>query len=406
MLRTYYFTLLWAGQALALLGDAFYVMALVTVIYGSTGDAAAAALVPAVRVAALFVGGALAPIGLARLPLLRFLKLAQLYQCLWLALAAVLAAGHASPAWLLVPLALSSLADGCIALARQALVPVVVPRERLVAANGLMAVADQTAQFAGWASGGLLAAFMGGAGLLWWSLGLQACSAASVYLLGRDAEPAAAAAGGTAGAGLRAWGADMRRGWAAILASPPLRTLAACDLADGLAGGVWAGAIMLAFVQDRLGQGEAWWGYLNAAYLVGATAGGLAALTLSARVERSLPAVAAAGAALSALLTAGFGAASEPWLAALLCGLLGLPWQAMEIARRSLVQRATPAALLPVVLSALGSVKYVSFGLSVLALGALSDAAGASSAYMAAAGLLALSALYCRSRRSALLLTG
>lgn len=390
------FMLLWAGQSLALLSDAFYIMALVTMLYAATGTAMAAALVPIVRVAALFTGGVLAPVALGRYPLLAVMRLAQAAQWLFLLLATVLSVTDLAIAWLLVPLALSSLADGWIAPARQSLVPRLVPSPLLVRANGWLAATDQGAQLAGWAAGGALVALMGGERLLWFSLVLQGISSASAFLLREDSK------GTTDATSVRGWAASIALGWKTIIASRGLRTVAVSDFVEGSAGGVWAGAIMLAFVRERLGRGEDWWGYLNAAYLVGTLAGSMLVLASASRIERSASAVIVWSAAAAGLCTAAFGLSANPWIAASLCLVLGPPTQAMEISKRTLVQRASEAETLPAVLSASGCVAYASFGLSVLAMGAVSDRFGAVIAYGLASVLLLFSALYSFLNRSAL----
>jgi hypothetical protein len=46
---------------------------------------------------------------------------------------------------------------------------------------------------------------------------------------------------------------------------------------------------MLPFVTHVLKKGEAWWGYLNAAYMLGSITGGAVMLALASRLQDNLP---------------------------------------------------------------------------------------------------------------------
>ncbi|MDZ4910739.1 MFS transporter, partial [Clostridium perfringens] len=67
----------------------------------------------------------------------------------------------------------------------------------------------------------------------------------------------------------------IREGWFYLWRNPTLRIVTMMDMIEGIAGTIWVGAITLVYVKEVLHQGEAWWGFINASYYVGAIVGGL-----------------------------------------------------------------------------------------------------------------------------------
>ena len=63
---SYSFKFLWLGQSLANLADSFYMLAIVTLIYGKTGSAAISAFIPVIRIIAKFISGIISPLFLER----------------------------------------------------------------------------------------------------------------------------------------------------------------------------------------------------------------------------------------------------------------------------------------------------------------------------------------------------
>ncbi|MBB6669262.1 MFS transporter [Cohnella nanjingensis] len=388
------FGYLWAAQSLALFGDAFYVIALVTLVYRETGTATLTALVPIARVGALLVSGILAPLAIRRYPLVRILRFAQGTQTLFLVLMTIycaLSSGKVSLGMLFLFIALASLAEGCVAPARNSLLPRLVPEDRLVKANGYLSATDQSAQFVGWAIGGTLAATMGSANVLWLSAGLFTLLLAAVF--GIREKDSSIPHDRAAEAEASKW-QTIREGWVVIWRSRLLRTVTFTEVVEGVAGGVWAGALMLVFVQEQLHLGEEWWGFLNASYLIGAIAGGLIALSLSRRIDRALGAFAIGGAFIFGALTLAYAFAQVPGYALAISLLLGPPYQMKDIAKRTLFQKNVDAALLPKVFSAHGTVLYATFGISVFVMSAVSDLLGIQAAYLVSARLFLASTAF------------
>ncbi|MBA4550667.1 hypothetical protein H1043_02625 [Thermoactinomyces vulgaris] len=83
---SYSFKFLWLGQSLANLADSFYMLAIVTLIYGKTGSAAISAFIPVIRIIAKFISGIISPLLLERYRLLPLLITSQGSQTLLLGL--------------------------------------------------------------------------------------------------------------------------------------------------------------------------------------------------------------------------------------------------------------------------------------------------------------------------------
>ncbi|TGV24944.1 MFS transporter, partial [Mesorhizobium sp. M00.F.Ca.ET.186.01.1.1] len=102
------FLFLWAGQTLANLGDIFYIVAFISVVYAVSGSVMYTAFVPVVILSAQSVSGLTAPLLFRRLSLPSMLVLSQALKTCLLAAAAVLvdrtAGTNGQAIWLLLGL--------------------------------------------------------------------------------------------------------------------------------------------------------------------------------------------------------------------------------------------------------------------------------------------------------------
>lgn len=377
------FRALVAGQAAANFGDALAVVSVVTLVYRATGSAAFAALYPLVRVVAGAAAGLIFPAVAARMRLQTVLIAAQGGQVLFLAslaATAVLAAPHPAvlARWYALTFAAAFL-DGWTTPARNALVPRLVEETKLVQANSVLATVDQMVLLVGWLAGGVLVAQLGAVAVLWGAVALYA--GATLALFGvREPQERSAAPPSTPKPHRAA-----KAGWTALWHVPTLRLVTAMDVAEHAVYGVWIGALLLVYVEQALGRGAEWWGYLNAGYYAGTILGGLLVWRAARWVERRLFESMIAGSALVGLLTLGFAVTSVPAVALTLCLLMGPAFQLRDVAQRTLVQRSVDAHLLPAVLAAHGILMNAAFAVSVAGMGLVADILGIRGAYGVAA---------------------
>lgn len=114
---------------------------------------------------------------------------------------------------------------------------------------------------------------------------------------------------------------------------PNLRLLTFMDMIDMLGGSVWVGAFTLAFVQTALGQGEEWWGFINAAYFAGSVGGGLVVLALARAIGSRFLAAMLVGMAGYGILAAVYAINTHPFLALILVLLMG-PFAELSVINR------------------------------------------------------------------------
>ncbi|MED1725473.1 MFS transporter [Brevibacillus parabrevis] len=386
------FLFLWAGQTLANLGDIFYIVAFISVVYAVSGSVMYTAFVPVVILSAQSVSGLTAPLLFRRLSLPSMLVLSQALKTCLLAAAAVLvdrtAGTNGQAIWLLLGLGgLIAFMDGWANPARNALVPQLVEREQLIRANGLLATSDQTVHFAGWAAGGLLVAFLGASAVLWGTVAAYVLASLAMLAI----KPEKAAPDMTV---VEPPQENWLTGWKAIRDVPLLRQLVALDVVMGVSGAVWIAAILLPYVLEALGRGEEWWGYINAGYLLGSILGGTLLLKYADKMKRQLYRWLLAGVGGAAAMTLLFGSTTYPLAALLFSFALGPFLEIALVSKQTILQQETETPMLPYVLSAKGTIDALVFGLSSLLMGALAQWLGPRAVYLLSAVLLAGAAFF------------
>ncbi|MGF9905572.1 MFS transporter [Brevibacillus porteri] len=386
------FICLWAGQTLANLGDVFYIVAFISVIYAATGSVMYTAFIPVVIVASQSVSSLLAPLVFQRLSLTGMLVLSQGLKTILLAAAsfAVSSGVGEQEEWIWLLLGLGStiaFMDGWANPARNAMVPQLVGREELMRANGLLATSDQTVHFAGWAAGGLLVSWLGAGVVLWGTVGAYVVATIAMTGIAPASEKLREERAAKATT-------NWLTGWKTIRDVPVLRLLVTMDILIGLSGGVWIAAIMLPFVLDVLGQGEEWWGYINAGYMLGAIAGGTLLLMYAERMRRHLFRWIICGTIGVGFFTFCFGSSTNALVALLFSFALGPFLEMVHVSKQTLLQQETEESALPYVMSAKGTIDLLVFGASALVMGAIAEWQGVRAVYYVSAGLLLIAFLF------------
>ncbi|MGA8944279.1 MAG: MFS transporter [Thermoactinomyces sp.] len=370
MKYSYSFKSLWLGQSLANLADAFYMIAVVTLIYGITDSAAISALIPVVRILSKFVSNFFAPLLMERYRLLPLLIVSQGSQTILLGLFIFSISQWKDETffiwgvWLFI--VMLAFFDGWTNPVRNSLVPRLVKKEQLVKANGLLSTSDQTVLLVGWAAGGVMVDLMGSQMVL---VLTEACFAVSTLSLFWIHDPVLT----TKRTQKRSYLEVLKEGWHLLFSHPLLKRVAMIDFLDFTASSVWIGAITLTFVDKVLHEPHSWWGWLNSGYFLGTMIAGMLVIRYSKYIEKKLISTLFLTSFIAVLLKLAFGFVTYPIVSLVAIFLLGFPYQAKAIAKRTMYQLYTNLDTMPKVFSAQYALCLVAYGSSCYMMGWVSD---------------------------------
>ena len=383
MMRLRSFRFLWIGQGFANTGDVLYIVALIAVLYQSTGSALYLSLLPFTITIARFMSGMCAPLVLNRFSLKGLLVgsqsiktglLGMLGLSLWLFDPSILI--------ILVLVFIIAFLDGWATPARNAMLPQLVTEDELAKANSFVAVIDQSIQFGGWALGGILVAATSGSFVIWVTFVMYVISTLMMGLIVvRDHRE-------------RKTKIHMMSGWRLIWKHPVLRIFHVMIFIEAIANVVWIAAILYIFVAEVLMKSEAWWGYLNACFFIGLIAGGMAVSKYTNWFERYMKETLLATCFAISILTFVFGLISVPVIALLLTVLSGMVEQIKSIAMVTFIQKKCPKDSLPEVFSAQSAMISIAFGLGSLLYGFLAETISVPFVFALSGVLLLASAFY------------
>lgn len=385
------FKFLLISQSSTNLGSSLYLMALIMVIFHATGSAFFSSIVTILNVIAKMLGGIISPILVERFKIKFLVIFSQLAQMIIFSLLALYVGLFAESINLLIVYLLviaNAIFEGFSRPSRNSILPRIVEQHHLVKANSLLSTTDQTLQLMGWSLGGILAVQIGAYNVLWFTIGLFALSALSIFLINlasSSSEPV----------GRQRKNRDaMKEGWMFLYKTPNLRTITVMNIVEGLGSSIWIGAVTLVFVQDVLHKGEEWWGFINSAYYFGTIMGGILILKFSQKVQKNLFRNMILGASSVAILTFLYSFNTIPLLSILLVVLMGPAYQLRDISQQTIVQRSVQIETLPKVLAAVSTIDQFVFGVSVLGIGLLVDMIGVDKVYIISAIMLGLATLY------------
>lgn len=268
----------WTAHSSISLAGVVYIMVLTTFMYQESGSAFIAALFPLFNAVARLVAGLTAPLVMEKFGFSKLLVRLQVMKALLLT-ALVIAFPYISSqvSVLCMFILFIAFTEGWGNPLIQSMVPRVVAPDRLVKANSSLSVTSQSLQIAGYTFTGFLVVQFGHMPTLIMSCVLIWVSVLCLWIAARSMKEKEPAAAGGAKPGWEV----IREGWFYLWRNPTLRIVTMMDMIEGIAGTIWVGAITLVYVKEVLHQGEAWWGFINASYYIGAIAGGLLMLLLS-----------------------------------------------------------------------------------------------------------------------------
>jgi MFS family permease len=391
------FRCLWIGQAFANLGDIFYVVGLISLLYNLTGSAFYLSLLPFITTIFRFISSFLAPLVIDRFPLKRIIVQSQWWKTILLVCLGIfiISFDHGFSVAVIFFIALISLLDGVAAPVSAALVPQLVPKEERMKANGFLNVITQTIFVAGWPLGSVLLISTNSSFIIWLTVMLYAVS--TIYT-GRIKVPEQA----TDPVAPSNWD-SIKSGWVAIRQIPTIRTLISIDFITTLASSVWVAAVIYIYVEQNLQLGEEWWGYINTSYFVGMIFSGLIVIRFAKLLEKYIGFFITFGLFLSSLLILLFGTTRIPALALLLACLYGLPEQIREVIYTKLFQDHATEKTLAKIHAVWGAVINLTFAGSVLLLGFITETYSVKTTFQFSSTLIFLAFLYATFKRNDLI---
>ncbi|MGE7646519.1 MFS transporter [Peribacillus frigoritolerans] len=391
------FQCLWIGQAFANLGDIFYVVGLISLLYNLKGSSFYLSLLPFITTIFRFISSLLAPLVIDRFPLKRIIVQSQWWKRILLVCLGIfiISFDHGVSVAVIFFIALISLLDGVAAPVSAALVPQLVPKEERMKANGFLNVITQTIFVAGWPLGSVLLISTNSSFIIWLTVMLYAVS--TIYT-GRIKVPEQA----TDPVAPSNWD-SIKSGWVAIRQIPTIRTLISIDFITTLASSVWVAAVIYIYVEQNLQLGEEWWGYINTSYFVGMIFSGLIVIRFAKLLEKYIGFFITFGLFLSSLLILLFGTTSIPALALLLACLYGLPEQIREVIYTRLFQDHATEKTLAKIHAVWGAVINLTFAGSVLLLGFITETYSVKTTFQFSSTLVFLAFLYATFKRNDLI---
>lgn len=282
VLRDRDFALLWWGGLVSMLGNWTLSVALPVYVYGTTGSTFATSLMFIAGALPRVLLGTVAGVFVDRLERKRTLVVCNLLLALTLTPLLLVERGGAT--WLIYLVAFVQLSVAqFFGPAENALLPTLVGKDRLAAANALNALNNNLARLVGPAAGGLVMAAYGLTGAALFNLASYLAAAVLLGLM--SVSPAAVPQRSRAATEnpLRRWASDWREGFVHIRGNRVTLTLLAVMALTSLGEGAMS-VLLAPFVSQAFGGGAQGLGWVLSAQAVGGVAGGLVIGWVGSRV--------------------------------------------------------------------------------------------------------------------------
>ncbi|TQR21005.1 MFS transporter [Psychrobacillus vulpis] len=391
------FLFLMLGQSVANIGDVFYIVSIISMLYQLTNSATISAFVPFTITTAMFVSSILTPLAIGKWRLKTLLlgsQIAKTILLFGLSFFVLFFLHEANYYIIFLVIAVIAFLDGCSNPILRALVPYYVQQDQLVKANSIAETITQLIQIGAWLVGGLLLLLMSPIQLVWLVIVffVLSCILLSFIQHVNHVEEQ----------DQKLW-IQLTQGWKSIGATPVLKKIIQMDFLETIAGTVWIAAIVYVFVEQALHVGEQWWGLINGAFFVGLLVGSLFCVKFPQVVENYMYQFIFLGALLCSLLTILFGTTSHPLIALILSAGIGIFGQLKNIPQQTVIQRSVPTDKLVTVYTSMGTVTMGVFGVSSLCIGILADLVGVRAVFVISGLLLAAVSLIAFKSKSLLM---
>lgn len=387
MNRSFYALLV--SQTTTNLGFALYTMVVVLHLFDKTGSTTLAATVTLVSVVSRMISTIFLPTIADKFKPPKLLKYSQISQLILLIVLFGLFLQEINTINIIIIFILIgfiSFFNGFFSPVKSSIVKSIVSKSHRVKANSLISSVDQTFLFAGWTFGGVLLAFLGKQNTLFITICLIIISILSLSLVRANMSSKVESQEGII--------TRITIGWKYLFKHKGLRIIIIMDLMEAWVGTIWVGAVTLTYVQDALGKGETWWGYINGGYYLGTILGGILVYRFSKVLHGRLTSFMLFGSAAFGILTFAYGFVSEPFIALLLVLLMGPSYQMRDLAQETIFQNSAEEGTLTKILSARSTLVQLIFIASILGIGALTDLIGVRLVYILSGCLLIFSSIF------------
>ena len=376
------YRLLWIGDTLSSLGDSVGFLALIWLVYVTAGSAATLGGFVATYTAPVIVGGPLVGAALDRFDRRRLMLADNVVRGVLVALVPMLHVLGVLAVWQLYVFAFVYGLLKMVPLAGvPALIPELVPEERLEAANGLESVSFFLSSVVGAAAAGALIGAVGGANALWVDAASYAAFALALWRLGPVAPPSVSSADGAP--------QPVRDALRFIARTPVILATTLMFMSVNIGSGI-VEVITPVYVKHVLGAGPGTYGALLSVSAVAGLAGALlAGTTGSWQLGRAI--------AVSEIAAGGAyaGLAAKPGLALVFLVLAGaaLFLGPLTVWAQTIRMRLIPAAMRGRVFGLLRTLMQATPPLGALLAAPLLRHGGIPAAGFAVAALLAVPAV-------------
>jgi MFS family permease len=382
------FPFLWMTHLIATLANELTTISIIVLVFSSTGSALQATGVLVARNLPPLLFGPFVGSVVDRWPRRLVLVAANLARAALLGLFLVGGMSSGGELWAGYLLVFSlTLLEVLHKPALMATLPVVVPAERLVWANGVFFTTTQVVFTIGYLIGGLIAADTGPGLLAVLNLGLFLLAAGSAGLIGSIAH--------STGAGVRThfW-RNVVDGFRYLRRHRLARTLIAVEFLESWPHGVWTSALMLSFTIQALGAGVDAWGYQSGAFFAGQLIGATLAISFARRLGQHPGWIIILNGVVMSVLTFAYAASSSVIVAVLISLAFGPPFALRDVAQDALLQTSVAHDMLGRVYALREMFARMAFLVGGLLFAQLADTIGLREIFAGAGLLYGLTALY------------
>jgi MFS family permease len=364
-------------------------MVVVMYLYYETGSTTLSTTATLISIASRMVSGMVLPTISDRFKLPSLLMLSQLTQLVFLSGLIILIHQRLSVIILMlifVFMSFISFFNGFFSPIKSSIVRAIVSESDRLRANSLLSSVDQTFLFAGWTLGGVVLSFLGKEITLCIAFSLILLSVGSLCFVKVNETSKIDSKDGLV--------SRLTAGWKYLFQHQGLRIIIAMDLMEAFVGTIWIGAVTLTYVEEALGKGETWWGYINGTYYLGTIIGGFLVYRLSKMMRGRLAIFMTIGSMFFGFLTFIYGFVSNPYLALFLVLLMGPSYQIRDLAQETMFQNSAGEKTLTKILAAKSAIIQLIIIFSIIGIGILTDLIGVRLVYILSGCLLMSSALF------------